>query len=360
MKIRIRLSYDSFRELRESGSYYVDKTGIIKEYLSDGFEKAVLFTRPRRFGKTLTLTMFRDFLDVRQDSREIFSGLRIMDSPEVVREYMNQYPVVFISLKEVFGRNFEEVFRSFQIAVSRTCEELKEAFVDQRTDPLNMEAFLRLRRKESRQQDTEQALDLLCQMLRQVYGKPAFVLIDEYDVPMAKSFGTPHYDQVREMIERTLSYVCKTNKNVQGVLISGCLYAVKNSTYTGVNNIIPYTVFSPLYDSAIGFTDEEVGRILGDAGVMDQRKVVCEWYDGYIFGREKMYCPWEVLCYVKSLLDGSYSETMGPKSYWMNTSDSSENLIHGFLGKTSKANERFELLLAGRTIDCRVGQLPTT
>ena len=151
-------------------------------------------------------------------------------------------------------------------------------------------------------------------MLCRHYGKPVFVIIDEYDVPMAKALGTPYYDQVRDMIEHMLSYVCKTNDNVRAVMLSGCLYTVKNSTYTGVNNIQPYTVLSPSYASAIGFTDEEVRKLLADAELMDWYDTVVEWYDGYIFGRNRMYCPWDVMKFANSLLDGSYSEAMGPES----------------------------------------------
>lgn len=355
--MNIRASYDSFRDLRENNAYYIDKTEIIKEYLVDRFDKAVLFARPRRFGKTLTMTMFRDFLDIRQHSEDIFSGLKIMNHPDVVQNYMNQYPVVFMSLKEVFGDSFDKVFRNFQILVSTLCDEQADLLNSEKVSNIHKEFFVKLQRKESKEEDTIQALALLCQMLRDKFNKQVFVIIDEYDVPMAKALGTPYYDKVRDMIEHMLSYVCKTNSNVKGVILSGCLYTVKNSTYTGVNNIIPYTILSPLYASSIGFTDENVKKLLSDAGLSDIYGTVQEWYDGYIFGRERMYCPWDVLSFVKSKLDGSYSEAMGPESYWTNTSETSQNLIHGFLGKTTDANERFEQLLAGNTIECTVNEL---
>ena len=355
--MNIRSSYDSFRELRENHAYYVDKTEMIEEYLARRFEKAVLFTRPRRFGKTLTMTMLRDFLDIRQDSREIFSGLKIMDYPDVVRDYMNQYPVIFLSLKEVFGDSFEKVVRNFQILISSICDEQADLLKSPKVNAIHKSFFEKLLKKESSEADTTYALALLCQMLRDMYNKQVFVIIDEYDVPMAKALDKPYYDRVRDMMEHMLSYVCKTNDNVKGVILSGCLYTVKNSTYTGVNNIIPYTILSPIYASAIGFTDDDVKKLLSDAGLSDLYDTVKEWYDGYIFGRERMYCPWDVLSYVKSRLDGSYSEAMGPESYWTNTSETSQNLIHGFLGKTTAANERFEQLLAGNTIDCTVNEL---
>ncbi len=354
MAVNIRASYDSFRDLRENNSYYIDKTEIIEEYLIDKFDKAVLFARPRRFGKTLTMTMFRDFLDIRQNSSSIFDGLKVMEYPELVNKYMNKYPVVFISLKEIFGDDFEAIFQSLQIAISKVCEVNRELLDSDKVSEVSKNFFKKLWNQEAKQSNTEQALDLVCQMLKQHYGRPAFVIIDEYDVPMAKALGTPSYEKVRDMIEHMLSYVCKTNENVKAVILSGCLYTVKNSTYTGVNNIIPYTVLSPNFASSIGFTDDNVRKLLEDTGLFDRYEIVKEWYDGYIFGREKMFCPWDVLLYVRSVLDGSYSEAMGPKSYWVNTSETSLNIVRGFLGKTSDVNESFEQLLAGKTIDCVV------
>ena len=356
MQINIRASYDSFRDLRENNSCYIDKTEMIEEFLNNRFDKAVLFTRPRRFGKTLTMTMFRDFLDIRQDSREIFKGLKIMDHPETVAAWMNQYPVVFLSLKEVSGRNYVNILNSFRLIVSNVCKSLEDILQSPRINEFDKKIFTGLEEQNADEVNTLAALDLLCRMLCSHYEKPVFVIIDEYDVPMAKSLETSAYEQTREMIERILSYVCKTNENVKAVMLSGCLYTVKNSTYTGVNNIIPYTILSPLYASSIGFTDEDVRDLLGKTGLSDHYETVAEWYDGYLFGRQKMYCPWDVLRYVSSVLDGTYSDLMGPESYWLNTSETSLEIIHGFLGKTSGINEKFEQLLAGKTIDCIVDE----
>ena len=300
------------------------------------------------------MTMFRDFLDIRQDSKEIFKGLKVMGSPDVVNGYMNRYPVVFLSLKEVFGSTYEKIFRNFQIVISSICDDNQDLLKSDKVSEVHKDFFKKLQRKESGEEDTIQAIALICKMLRDHFGKPVFVIIDEYDVPMAKALGTPEYDKVRDMVEHMLSYVCKTNDNIKAVMLSGCLYTVKNSTYTGVNNIIPYTVLSPNYGDSIGFTSEDVKKLLEDAGLSDRYDIVTEWYDGYIFGRDKMYCPWDVLSYVRSVLDGSYSEAMGPKSYWVNTSETTLNIIHRFLGKTSDISESLEQLLAGKTIDCTV------
>lgn len=352
--MNIRTSYDSFRELIENDSYYIDKTRIIEEYLVEKFDKAILFARPRRFGKTLTMTMFRDFLDIRQHSDDIFKDLEIMQYKEVVENYMNRFPVIFLSLKEIYGENFDNTYRNLQLQIANYCKKIEDILNDTKVNAADRVLFEELEYQKADETNTVAALDLLSRMLHDHYDRQVFVIIDEYDVPMAKALGKPEYDRVRNMIEHMLSFVCKTNDNVKGVILSGCLYTVKNSTYTGVNNIIPYTVLSPNYAGDIGFTDDNVKKLLNDAGLSGQYDTVAKWYDGYIFGREKMYCPWDVLLYVRSLLDGTYSEALGPKSYWVNTSETSQNLIHGFLGKTEDVTESFERLLAGETIDCKV------
>ena len=356
MGIKINESYDLFRGLRESGAYYIDKTMALKEYLEDNFKVAALFTRPRRFGKTLTMTMFRDFLDIHQDSKDIFAGLDIMNYPDIVANYMNQYPVIFLSLKEIYGFDFKNIYETFQLAASKLCGCFGELFLSEKVREADRNRLKELEDENANETNTIAVLDLLTRMLHAHYEKPVFVIIDEYDVPMAKAYGTPAYEKTRDMIEHMLSYVCKTNEHVKAVILSGCLYTVKNSTYTGVNNIVPYTVLSPIHDSLIGFTDENVKKLLSDAGISDRYDLVAEWYDGYLFGEEKMYCPWDVLSYVSSVLDGSYSKIMGPKSYWVNTSDTTLNLIHGFLGKTPEAAESFEQLLAGKTITCTINE----
>ena len=354
MAIKINAPEDIFRGLRESGAYYVDKTMMLKEYLEEQDEKAVLFTRPRRFGKTMTMTMFRDFLDIRRDSRDIFQGLEIMKYEDTVAAYMNQYPVIFMSLKEIYGSSFKEVYEYLQVAVANLCASFGELLLSDKIIDTDKNRFRELGSQSANEANTITFLDFLSRILHIHYGKQVFIIIDEYDVPMARTYGTPAYDKTRALIERMLSYVCKSNDNVKAVMLSGCLYTVKNSAYTGVNNIKAYTVLSPLYAASFGFTDEEVRKLLEDAELTDHYETVKEWYDGYLFGRDKIYCPWDVLCYVASVLQGGFDEDQGPESYWVNTSETSLDLIHGFFGKTAEVNQSFEQLLAGNTIDCIV------
>ena len=354
MKINISQSNDDFRVLREQGSYYVDKSEMLKLFLEDHFNSAVLFARPRRFGKTLTMTMFRDFLDIRQDSRDIFSGLRIMDYSDTVEKYMNKFPVLFVSMKEIYGNTIEEVREKFNAIMSTICKEYAFLLDSDSVDPADKELLDRIRFRKEKSEDYSEILDLLCRMLKSYYNKPVFVIVDEYDVPMAKTLDTPAYEPTRDLIAHMLSYVCKTNSNVKAVILSGCLFTVKNSTYTGVNNIVPHTVLNPIFAPFIGFTDNDVKKLLEDAGISDKYELVKEWYDGYIFGRDEMYCPWDVISFVSSVLDGTYSEAMGPKSYWTNTSETAIKLIRGFFGKVSNITEDFEKLLAGENIYYRI------
>ena len=218
MALNIRPSYDSFRALRENNSYYIDKTQMLEEYLVRRFDKVVLFTRPRRFGKTVTMTMFRDFLDIRQDSKEIFKDLKIMDSADVVDKFMNQYPVVFFSLKEVFGEDYGSILDRLQNVASSVCKQNAWLLDSEKVDEADKELLNTLRFRK-RKENAVEVLDLLSRMLFDHYGKPVFIIIDEYDVPMAKALGTPVYDKVRDMIEQMLSYVCKTNDHVMAVLL---------------------------------------------------------------------------------------------------------------------------------------------
>ena len=348
-RLKIDETCDSFRQIRNNGSYYVDKSLFLCDYFAE-HKRAIMLTRPRRFGKTVLMTMLRDFLDVQMDSWDLFEGLRIMEHTDIVSIYMNRFPVVFMSLKEVYGNTEAEVLGALGTCLSETLATYDELFESPNISKADKDRFMELRSGKAEKQDIIMALAFLCRVFAGIYGKPTYVLIDEYDVPMARTAGTEAYDPTRHMIEKMLSNVCKTNENVAGVVLTGCLYTVKNSTYTGVNNIRPYTVMSDTFSTAIGFTVAEVERILEDGGISDRLPQVQEWYNGYIFGQEHIYCPWDVLSHVDSVLKGEYKDSKGPENYWLATSESRLNLIRGFFGKTADATEQFEYLLAGESI----------
>lgn len=224
-------SYNSFRALREKHTYYADKTDMLHEYLSRKFEKAVLFARPHHFGKTLTVTMFRDFLDIRQKSVDLFNGLNIMEYPDTVKNFMNQYPVVFLSLKEMLGESFEAIFRNYQSIVSALSKKYGFLLESSKVNRFDKDLLVKLIQKESGLEDTIEVLDLLSRMLHAQYNRPVFVIIDDYDFPIAEALGTPAYEMVQNMISHMLSYICKTNDNVKAVILSGCMYSVTNTSH---------------------------------------------------------------------------------------------------------------------------------
>ena len=347
-KIKIDPTQDSFRSYIAKGNYYIDKTEIIHEYLEESFESKIMFTRPWRFGKTMIMTMFRDFLDNTRKSEELFKGLKIMEHKDLVNLYMNKYPVIFLSLKEVKGFSFEDIYDLFRDKVSEVYRTHSYLLSNNDLEDADKEKFSRIRNGEATRSATMLGISFLCEMLKKHWNKGVFVIIDEYDVPIASAIGTPSYDKILNMIQEMLSSVCKTNDNVESVMISGCLYTVKNSGYTGLNNIRPKTVLTNRYSEYFGFTNQEVKQTLAAAGYLDKYDEVREWYDGYIFGNTHIYNPWDVMNYIDYLNDNDGNSPDEPELFWANTSETRLNLVHGFLGRTADAQEGFERLLTDK------------
>ncbi len=345
---KIDPAQDSFDCYIKEKNYYVDKTEIIYEYLEESFESKIMFTRPRRFGKTMIMTMFRDFLDNTQKSEELFKGLKIMEHKDLVNQYMNKYPVLFLSLKDVKGSSFEDIYDLFRNKVCEVYRDHAYLLSSEYLDDDDKEMFSELKKGEASKSTTILGVSFLCEMLKKHWDKQVFVIIDEYDVPMANAVGTPAYEDVLDMIQKMLSSVCKTNSNVKAVMISGCLYTIKNSSYTGLNNIRPKTILTNRYAMYFGFTDEEVKQILTAAGYSGKYDEVKKTYDGYIFGNTHIYNPWDVMNYIAYLDDNGGISPIEPQLFWANTSETRLNLIHGFLGRTADALEGFEKLLTGQ------------
>ena len=345
---KIDPSQDIFSLYRAKGNYYVDKTEMIYHYLVESFKSKIMFTRPRRFGKTMVMTMFADFLDIRKDSSEVFRGLKVMEHEEFVEKNMNKWPVVFLSLKEVRGMDYKETYESFRAAIARIFRYHSYLLDSTDLDEGDKRKFASLKEERESEAGTMDGLNFLCEMLFKHHGKTVFVIVDEYDVPMASAYGTKWYDSVRIMIEKMLSSVCKTNQYIESVMVSGCLYAIKNSAYTGLNNTQTYNVLSYDYADCFGFTEKEVEQLLAAAGLSDKLTESKEWYDGYIFGDADVYNPWDVMKYVQ------YAKGRGrarlPLPFWLDTSETSGDLIRGFIGKTQDALESFEVLLSRQSV----------
>ena len=342
--ISLPFGTSDFEEIRKNGLYYVDKTYLIKE-LAEFNTKVTLFTRPRRFGKTLTMSMLQSFFDIQKDSKALFDGLRISKDSELCEDYMNQYPTIFITLRGVEGMDFQFAFDNFKAAVQDMCKDHSILLTSPKLDDDDKELFTRLCKAKASEFETTSALKTLIRFLYLHYGKPVIVLIDEYDVPLAKSTGTDFYDRMLFDVRNFMNPL-KDNNYLKFAVITGCLRVSKESIFTGTNNFYVDSFASSSFNEYFGFTDVEVQKLLKAAGAFVQYPAVKDWYDGYNSNGIELYCPWDVIHYVKDFLDGKKDI---PKCYWVNTSD--VNIIRTFVEKYSElVKNDFDRLIRGEII----------
>ena len=343
--VKIPLGIESFAEMREKNFYYVDKTSLIKELLTTEF-KVNLITRPRRFGKSLTMSMLEDFFDISKDSRAHFDGLAISKETEVCAKWMNQYPVVFISLKDIVGNTFDDAYGMLKAIVSDVC--IKYSFLkdSNKIDVEDLEKFIQLRAQKATPENVKRSLLLLTRMLSAHYGKKAILLVDEYDVPLAKVNDNGYYKEMLEVIRAMLSTALKTNDYLEFGIVTGCLRISKESIFTGLNNLVINSITTERFDECIGFTEEEVQQLLLDTGFSDHAQEIREWYDGYRFGQVDVYCPWDVLNHVSALMQ---NPTKKPRSYWAGTSHN-QVIYNLFSYKKYGMKNKFESLMSGNSI----------
>ncbi len=345
------IGVNSFTDMREGGYYYVDKTLFIKELL-DMKGKVTLFTRPRRFGKTLNMTMLRDFFQMPVDEmaaekqRALFAGLKIVEAEETYMSQMGQYPVIFLSLKSTAGDNWEEAFAAL-------CNEIEIEFRRHRsalcTAELeeDREQALRIAGGDREAQDYRQALRLLSRCLEQAHGKKAIILIDEYDVPLEKAHFKGYYDKMIGFLRSLFESALKTNESLAFAVLTGCLRISRESIFTGLNNLKIVSVTSTEFAEHFGFTPAEVETLLRYYGKEHHLETVRTWYDGYLFGNQEVYNPWSVLSYLSEALAGD--EAL-PRPYWANTS--SNSIVKTLVEKADmSAKAEMETLIAGGTIE---------
>ncbi len=345
MAIRIAVGGEFFDKLREAGCYYVDKTELLVDLVAANND-VTLFTRPRRFGKTLTMSMIQSFFDITRDSREVFKGLAVTAHEDFCREWMNQYPVIFITLKDAESLSFSTAYDKLKAIIADVCKKVPELENDHRVDSADSEAFRRLRYQTASENDLQNSLKTIMRMMHAVYGKPVILLIDEYDVPLAKANENGYYPQMLDVIRGLLSAALKTNDYLKFAVVTGCLRIAKESIFTGVNNFKSYSVLDEAFSQYFGFTEEEVVALLSVAGKVDRADQIREWYDGYIFGSEAVYCPWDVINYVS---DAQRRKSQTPKNYWKNTS--SNGIVRAFVERTDlDVKDKFETLMNGGTI----------
>ena len=351
MDVNVFVGGENFDELRRDDNYYVDKTDLIYELVHNTKNKVTLFTRPRRFGKTLMMSMIESFFDIRRNSKDVFSGLNIVKHEEFCSEWMNQYPVLFITLKDAEALKFETAYAKLKNIIADVCK--KHVYLGNSTkiDADDHDMFARLKAQTGSEADVQNSLLLLCRMMAAHYGKPVILLIDEYDVPLAKAneekeAGERYYPRMLDVIRGIMSTALKSNDYLKFGVVTGCLRIAKESIFTGVNNFASYSVLDEKFSGCCGFTQEEVDTLLAAAGLEEKREEYRKWYDGYIFGSEALYCPWDVVNYTSALL---YKRTAKPKNYWKNTSGN--GIIRDFVErKEFQLTPKFETLMNGGTI----------
>ena len=348
--LKLPVGIDDFRKLRESHFYYVDKTRLIEQLLLN-WSEVTLFTRPRRFGKTLNMSMLKSFFDIGTD-KALFDGLYISGNKELCDEYMGKYPVIFLSLKGVEGSSFDDArymiteligkeaerFRFLECseALSENDKDRYRAIISQCDGKYMMDAQLLV-----------SSLQSLSQLLCTHYGKKTIILIDEYDVPLDKAFQNGYYKEMVSLIRGLFGQALKTNEFLQFAVLTGCLRISKESIFTGLNNFKVMSITDSRFDEQFGFTDSEVKKLLSDYGMDSHFDEVKEWYDGYHFGKADVYCPWDVINHVDHLRDDIDAK---PQTYWINSSGNS--LVRRLINRAdSSTKDEIERLIAGEAIE---------
>ena len=348
-KINISVGVSDFEKIRRDGYYYIDKSGLIRGLLESSAE-VTLLTRPRRFGKTLGMSMLANFFDITKDSKSLFEGLEIAGYPEICRQWMNQYPVLFLSFKDVDGSSFENALGLLKFTLSQFCDTHAYLADGERITDVQRAIFERLKMQTASLVDIQSSLFIIMKMMQAYYGKPVILLLDEYDVPIAKASSKGYYAEMLEVIKTMLSTSLKDNASLRFAVVTGCLKIAKESIFTGTNNFVSDTITSSRFNEYFGFTQREVDKILQDANACEHAAQIKEWYDGYHFGDYDIYCPWDVMNFIRDL---QFDAKAQPASYWKNTSDNA--IIRSFIDYAgSSITAKMETLLSGGYITERI------
>ncbi len=349
--LNIPVGVSNFEEIRKNGYYYIDKSGLIGELLSRTGTKVTLITRPRRFGKTLGMSMLENFFDIRKDSRALFEGLEIAGDQALCDAWMNQYPTIFVSFRQVDGLDFTGAYDMLTWVISELYKKHRYLLDSDRIGTSDKEIAKQLEWGQASLKDTKGSLLLLTRMMQQHYGKPAILLIDEYDVPVAKANSNGYYAEMLDVMKGLLQAL-KDNQALQFAVVTGCLKIAKESIFTGTNNFVSDTITNSRLNEYFGFVQSEVDQLLKDAGVTEQADSIRRWYDGYHFGDFDVYCPWDVMNYMLELQRDPKAK---PISYWKNTSDNA--IIRSFIDYAgSTITNKLEILMAGGCIVQRVDE----
>ena len=346
--LKLPVGIENFEDIRKLGFYYIDKTKLIEQLL-DNWGKVNLFTRPRRFGKTLNMSMLRAFFEIGTDPT-LFDGLYISKNQSLCGQYMGKYPVIFISLKGVDGMTFEEaVVRTTTII--RT-EARRHYYLKDSSKLVNEEIDQFEQLLSGKAEDITDSIRLLSELLYRHYEQKVIILIDEYDVPLDKAFQNGYYHEMVKLMRGILGQALKTNDFLQFAVLTGCLRISKESIFTGLNNFKVLSILDARFDEQFGFTDGEVKKLLADYGFSSYFAEVKEWYNGYHFGNADIYCPWDVINYVDQL---KYDQTAIPQDYWSNSSGNA--IVRSLIDKADiQTKNEIERLIAGEYIEKEISQ----
>ena len=362
MKKKLPIGIDNFEKIRDNDYYYVDKTLMIKDLLMSGAE-VTLFTRPRRFGKSLNISMLKSFFSIetaegslKQDSesrREIFTGLKIADEEDICSKYMGKYPVICLSMKDISALEYTKARELLIFSINEVARKNQYLLESEQLTEIDKEAYQRLLGAEMTEAVLVNSLKVLSELLNKHYGKKAIILIDEYDVPLSKAFEQGYYDEMTNLLRGFFGQALKSNDNLEFAVLTGCMRISKESIFTGLNNLRVCSVTDVNFEEFFGFTDSDVKKILEYYGFEEKYQQIKGWYDGYRFGNVEVYCPWDVLNYLASLQN---DPSAFPQNYWMNTS--SNEIVRRFVRKADNGTVRREIehLVAGEEIEKEIHQ----
>ena len=348
--LKLPVGIENFEEIRRNKFYYIDKTKLIEQLVETG-GKVTLFTRPRRFGKTLNMSMLRAFFETGADA-SLFEGLYIAENKELCEEYMGKYPVIFLSLKSVEGLTFESAKYRIIELIGREAKRFDFLLESDKLSTDEKSQYKAITKMQNGKFSMDEdilisSIQILSYLLVKHFGQKAVILIDEYDVPLDKAFQNGYYREMVSMIRGLFGMALKTNDSLQFAVLTGCLRITKESIFTGLNNFKVMTVLDSRFDEQFGFTDYEVKKILKEYDLTSHFEETKEWYDGYHFGKADIYCPWDVINYVDHL---KYDQTVEPQDFWSNSSGNA--IVRRFIDKAdvSTKNE-IERLIAGDSIE---------
>ena len=348
LKKKLPVGIEDFEEIRTEGFYYIDKTGLIRDLLNN-WGKVNLFTRPRRFGKTLNMSMLKNFFEIGAD-KTLFDGLMISKETALCEKYMGKYPVIFISLKGVDGLNFEEACGALRRIIRAEASRFRVLLSSEKIADEDKQLFLRILQEKDTFDDVRDSLRMLSSLLNQCFSEKVILLIDEYDVPLDKAFQHGYYEEMVSLVRGLFGQALKTNECLLFAVLTGCLRVSKESIFTGLNNFDVNSIVDVEHDEHFGFTEAEVQELMEDYDMEEKAGIVKEWYDGYHFGDTDIYCPWDVIRYTKKLLADPNAE---PEAFWINTSGN--DLVKRFIDKADKTTQNeIERLIAGEAIEKKV------